>query len=95
MINVLAWIVLGGVAGWLASLVVRGIRGTGLGVVGDILVGIIGAIIGGLVLSLLLPGMFGIANLNLRSWGVALLTAAILLFLVRAIGVSMRSTIRV
>ena len=64
MINVLAWIVLGALAGWLASLVVRG---TGLGVVADMLVGIIGAIIGGLVLSLLLPGAFGIAALNLGS----------------------------
>ena len=92
MINVLAWIVLGALAGWLAS---RVIRGTGLGVVADMLVGIIGAIIGGLIMSLLLPGAFGIAALNLGSWGVALLAAVILLFLVRAIGVTMRSAIRV
>jgi uncharacterized membrane protein YeaQ/YmgE (transglycosylase-associated protein family) len=92
MINVLAWIVLGGLAGWLASLIVRG---AGLGVVGDILVGIIGAIIGGLALSLLLPGAFGIAYLNIGSWGVALAAAVTLLFLVRAIGVSMRSPMRV
>ncbi len=92
MINVLAWIVLGALAGWLAS---RVVRGTGLGVVADMLVGIIGAIIGGLILSFVLPGTFGIAALNLRSWGVALLAAVILLFLVRAIGVSMRSSMRV
>ncbi len=92
MVNVLAWIVLGGLAGWLASRVARGV---GLGVVADILVGILGAIIGGLIPSLLVPGAFGIAALNLRSWGVALLAAVILLFLVRAIGVSMRSPRRV
>jgi uncharacterized membrane protein YeaQ/YmgE (transglycosylase-associated protein family) len=92
MVNVLAWIVLGALAGWLASLVVRG---TGLGVIADILVGIIGAIIGGLILSLVMPGTFGIAALNLASWGMALLAAVILLFLVRAIGVSMRSAMRV
>jgi uncharacterized membrane protein YeaQ/YmgE (transglycosylase-associated protein family) len=92
MINVLAWIVLGAFAGWLASLV---FRGTGLGVVADMLVGIIGAIIGGLILSWVLPGAFGIAAINFGSWGVALLAAVILLFLVRAIGVSMRGAMRV
>jgi uncharacterized membrane protein YeaQ/YmgE (transglycosylase-associated protein family) len=91
MINVLAWIVLGGLAGWLVSAIARG---TGLGVVGDILVGILGAIIGGLLLSLLLPGVFALAHLNLASWAAALLAAAILLFLVRAIGASMRSPMR-
>jgi len=38
--NLLMWILVGGLAGWLASLVVRG---GGLGLVGDILVGVIGA----------------------------------------------------
>jgi uncharacterized membrane protein YeaQ/YmgE (transglycosylase-associated protein family) len=87
MVNVLAWIVIGGLAGWLASLVVRG---TGLGIVGDILVGIVGAIVGGLVLSMLLPGSFGIASLNLGTWCLAFLSAVILLYLVRGIGKTAR-----
>src|SRR5258708_29349536 len=44
--NILGWIVLGGLAGWLASTLVRG---GGLGIVGDILVGIVGAFIGGFI----------------------------------------------
>jgi len=42
--NVIAWIVIGGVAGWLAGQVVKG---RGLGVLGDIVVGIVGAVLGG------------------------------------------------
>lgn len=40
----LIWLIVGGVAGFLASLVVRG---GGMGVVGDIVVGIVGAFIAG------------------------------------------------
>jgi uncharacterized membrane protein YeaQ/YmgE (transglycosylase-associated protein family) len=43
--TLLLWIVVGLVAGWLASAVVGG----GYGVVGDIVVGIVGAFVGGLV----------------------------------------------
>ena len=41
LINLLVWIIVGGIAGWLASLLVQG---TGLGIVGDIIVGIVGAL---------------------------------------------------
>ena len=53
LINLLVWIIVGGIAGWLASLLVQG---TGMGIVGDIIVGIVGALIGGFLLSLLLAG---------------------------------------
>jgi len=42
MWSILAWIIVGGAAGWLASLVVKG---GGMGIVMDIIVGIVGAII--------------------------------------------------
>jgi len=47
--SILTLLIVGLVAGWLAGLVVRG---SGFGVVGDIVIGIIGAVIGGWVLSL-------------------------------------------
>src|SRR5215467_3794200 len=72
LINLLVWIIVGGIAGWLASLVVQG---TGMGIVGDIIVGIVGALIGGFVLSLLLPGTFGISGFNLGSLIVAFVGA--------------------
>ena len=43
--TVLLWAVVGLIAGWLASAVVGG----GLGVIGDIVVGIVGAFLGGLI----------------------------------------------
>jgi uncharacterized membrane protein YeaQ/YmgE (transglycosylase-associated protein family) len=73
---------MGGIAGWLASLVVQG---TGMGIVGDGIVGIIGALIGGFVLSLLLPGTFGLTGFNLGSLVVAFIGAVILLFLIRLV----------
>jgi uncharacterized membrane protein YeaQ/YmgE (transglycosylase-associated protein family) len=42
--NILLWIIFGGIAGWIASLIVGG---GGLGILGDIIVGIVGAVIGG------------------------------------------------
>jgi uncharacterized membrane protein YeaQ/YmgE (transglycosylase-associated protein family) len=44
LVQVIIWIVVGGVAGWLASLIVSG---AGLGLVGDVIVGIIGAVVAG------------------------------------------------
>ncbi len=80
LVNILAWIIVGGIAGWLASLLVRG---GGMGIVGDIIVGIVGALIGGFVLSLLLPGAFGFTGFNLGSLIIAFIGAVILLFIVK------------
>jgi uncharacterized membrane protein YeaQ/YmgE (transglycosylase-associated protein family) len=43
--TVLLWLVVGLIAGWLASAVVGG----GYGVIGDIVVGVVGAFLGGLI----------------------------------------------
>ena len=76
--GILGWIILGGLAGWLAS---RLVRGTGLGLLGDILVGIVGAVIGGFIIGAL--GGTGVTGFNLWSFVVALLGAILLLFIVR------------
>lgn len=44
METLLIWLLIGGVAGWLAGLIVKG---GGFGLVGNIVVGIIGSVIGG------------------------------------------------
>ncbi len=49
-IDIIGWIVIGLIAGWLASMVMG--RG-GYGLVGDIVIGLVGAIIGGLIARLL------------------------------------------
>jgi uncharacterized membrane protein YeaQ/YmgE (transglycosylase-associated protein family) len=45
--SVIVWLVIGGIAGWLAGLLVKGY---GLGLIGNVVVGIIGAIIAGWLL---------------------------------------------
>lgn len=45
--TLIVWLIVGGIAGWLAGLIVRGF---GFGVVGNIVIGIIGAIIAGWLL---------------------------------------------
>jgi uncharacterized membrane protein YeaQ/YmgE (transglycosylase-associated protein family) len=78
--TLLVWMLVGGVAGWLASLVVRG---TGLGLLGDIVVGILGAFLGGLVLALLRPDTLGVTGPTFGSLILAFVGAVILLFVVR------------
>jgi uncharacterized membrane protein YeaQ/YmgE (transglycosylase-associated protein family) len=48
--SLIAWIVIGVVAGWLAGMLVKG---GGFGLIGDIIVGVIGAFIGGYLAGLL------------------------------------------
>jgi uncharacterized membrane protein YeaQ/YmgE (transglycosylase-associated protein family) len=65
------------VAGLLASLLVRG---TGLGLIGDILVGIVGAFLGGFIFNLL--GHAGVTGFNVYSLVVAFVGAVVLLVIV-------------
>ena len=45
--NIIIWLVIGGLAGWIAGLIVQG---TGFGLIGDIVIGILGALIAGWLL---------------------------------------------
>jgi len=76
----LAWIVIGGAAGLLGSLVM----GTRLGLVMDIIVGIIGAFIGGYLFHLV--GEPGVTGFNWWSLLVAVVGAVVLLGLLRLVG---------
>jgi len=55
--GLIAWLIIGAVAGWLAGVLVKG---GGFGLLADILIGIVGAVIGGW-----LAGLLGIA---VASW---------------------------
>ena len=79
--GILAWIVLGLVAGFLASLVMRG---GGYGVIGDIVVGVIGALLGGWLFTLL-TGQPGVTGLNVGSILVAFVGACLLIAILRAV----------
>ncbi len=75
--GLLAWLIVGAIAGWLASLVMH----SSLGLVGDIIVGIIGAFIGGFLFNLL--GAPGATGFNVWSILVAFIGAVVLLWLIR------------
>ncbi|RJQ36923.1 GlsB/YeaQ/YmgE family stress response membrane protein [Candidatus Microgenomates bacterium] len=77
--NILMWIVLGGLAGWIASIVMRTNKSQGL--LTDIVLGILGAITGGFVLNFF--GQPGVSGFNLYSVLVAVLGAAILIWIGR------------
>ena len=79
--SILAWLVVGLIAGFLAKYVVPG-EGPG-GIIGDIIIGIIGAFIGGWVFHAF--GEPGVNGLSLWSILVAFVGAAILLFIMRAL----------
>ena len=78
--GILSWILLGLIAGFLASVVMKG---GGYGIVGDIVVGIVGALIGGFVFSLC--GGDGVTGLNTGSIFVAFVGACILIAILRAV----------
>ena len=77
--DIIIWLIVGAIAGWLAGMVAKG---GGFGLIGDIIVGIVGALIGGW-----LAGALGI-NIGgglISSIIVAVVGAVILLFALRLI----------
>jgi uncharacterized membrane protein YeaQ/YmgE (transglycosylase-associated protein family) len=81
----LAWIIVGGIAGWLASKVMKSRTGLGM----DIVVGIIGAFIGGFLLNAV--GAAGVTGFNIYSVIVAFIGAVVLLAVLRFISRSGRT----
>lgn len=77
--GILSWIVVGLIAGWLAGMVMKG---SGYGVIGNIVVGIVGALLGGYLSTLLFAGTT-VDGINLQSLLIATLGAIVLIFLVR------------
>ena len=84
--GLLAWIVLGGVAGWLASLVVG--VGARMGCLLNIVAGVVGAVIGGAMFNAL--GSRGITGFTWWSLFVAVVGAVILLALLRLVASIMK-----
>ena len=80
--SILSWLVVGLIAGFLASQVMRG---GGYGLIGDIIVGIVGALIGGFLASTLLKMPNAVNGINLTSIIVAFIGAVILIAILRLI----------
>jgi uncharacterized membrane protein YeaQ/YmgE (transglycosylase-associated protein family) len=73
----IGWIVLGGLAGWIANMMMKEEGG----LFKNIIIGVIGGVIGGGIVQLM--GGSGVNGFNLYSFFVALLGAIVLLWLVR------------
>ncbi len=79
--NIGAWIVIRLVAGWLASKVVKG---HGSGLVSNLIIGVVGALLGGWIAGFLHLGV-AVTGLNWTSLLVAFGGAVILLLIIRLI----------
>jgi uncharacterized membrane protein YeaQ/YmgE (transglycosylase-associated protein family) len=79
--GILLWIIFGAIAGWAASVIMKtdNVQGTG----SDIIMGIIGAVVGGFLMEVL--GQSGITGFNLNSLLVAIFGAVVVVYIGRSI----------
>ena len=76
--GIIAWLLIGLIAGWAAGKVSRG---HGFGLLGDLVVGLIGALLGGLVAGLFIHGSIGfIGTLIVAFLGAVILLAVLRMF---------------
>jgi uncharacterized membrane protein YeaQ/YmgE (transglycosylase-associated protein family) len=78
--GILAYLVVGLIAGWLAGMAMGG---RGFGILGNIIVGVLGALLGGFVGSFLFG--WDVTGINIGSIVIAFLGAVLLLLILRAI----------
>ena len=78
--NVLTWIVVGMIAGWLAGVAMKG---GGFGIIGDIIVGVVGALLGGFLASKMLNIADPVSGFNLETILVAFLGSVLVIFILR------------
>jgi uncharacterized membrane protein YeaQ/YmgE (transglycosylase-associated protein family) len=88
--NIIAWIVLGAIAGYLAGFLVKGDEG--LGVIGHIILGIVGALVGGFLASVLFNVKLD-GPLDITTIVVSVIGAIIVVFLVNLVTSRSRSTV--
>lgn len=77
--GILLWIILGAVAGWIASLIMK--TDAEQGFLADLLFGIIGAVVGGFLFGLF--GQPGVTGFNIYSLVVAVVGASVVIYVGR------------
>ncbi len=77
--DIILWIILGAIAGWLASVIMK--TDASQGAVADIILGIVGGVVGGFIMSLV--GQSGVTGFNIYSLGVAVIGAVVIIYLGR------------
>ncbi len=86
--SIIAWLILGLIAGWVAS---KLMGSGGYGIIGDIIVGILGAFVGGWLASLLLG--IDVTGLNFTRIAISIVGAVIVIAIYRAFSPGRRSTV--
>ncbi len=84
LMNLLVTIIIGGIVGWLASIMMK--TNAQMGILANVVVGIVGSWLGGVI-----AGELGVrVQTTPASWIVAVLGAAVLIAILRAMGVFSR-----
>ncbi len=78
--GLVAWIVVGLIAGWLAGMVMKG---SGFGIIGDLVLGIIGALLGGFLASTVLGIPNALTGINFTTLLTAIVGAIIVVAIIR------------
>lgn len=76
--GIVSWIVVGLIAGLLAGIVMKG----GYGLIGDLILGVVGAVLGGWLATSFF-GLGGVTGINFQSIVIAFVGAVIIMFAVR------------
>lgn len=79
--GILSWIIFGALAGWIASKIMK--TDAEMGGLANIIVGIVGAVIGGFIMSFI--NKSGVTGFNLYSFFVAILGSVVLIAIVKAV----------
>jgi len=74
--GIVLWIIFGAMAGWIASMIMK--TDSSQGTVKDIVLGIIGSLIGGMLMGLL--GQPGVTGFNVYSLVVAVIGAVVIIY---------------
>jgi len=77
--GIILWIIFGGLAGWVASIIMK--TDSNQGTITDIIMGIVGAVVGGFLMGLF--GQSGVTGFNLYSFIVAIIGAIVVIYLGR------------
>ncbi|MFA7301439.1 MAG: GlsB/YeaQ/YmgE family stress response membrane protein [Candidatus Shapirobacteria bacterium] len=79
--GIILWIIFGAISGWAASVIMK--TDYNQGTVSDIIMGIVGAVVGGLIMEFL--GQSRVTGFNLYSFFVAIIGAIVVIYIGRRI----------
>lgn len=77
--DILIWVILGALAGWIASVVMK--TNASQGMIADVVLGVVGALVGGFLFGMI--GQPGVTGFNLYSLFVAVIGSIVLIWLGR------------